>query len=266
MGDWLVQEERLSRRFGATPSRLAIDRISVELTRACSKGCSFCYNASNPAGETVWTPAEVIELGRDCAAHGVKAISLGGGEPLQYPGLFEVLESLDGVLFRSLTTNGLLLEPALDRLVAARPDKVHVSIHFPDRPREVARVIRQVVQLAGRGIASGVNLLIRRSQLEAAAATRRALLAAGVGLERIMFLPMRGADTPSPAEVAAVAGRPRFQSMTCLLGCAASPRFASIDWDRRVAWCSYTTSRRRLEAPRFDALTAALDGLELATC
>jgi hypothetical protein len=54
--------------------------------------------------------------------------------------------------------------------------------------------------------------------------------------------------------------------MTCLLGCAASPRFASLGWDRRVAWCSYTGSRRAIEVPTFAGLIRALDGLPLATC
>jgi organic radical activating enzyme len=34
----------------------------------------------------------------DCAAHGVKAVSFGGGEPLQYDDLFPVLERLRGTL------------------------------------------------------------------------------------------------------------------------------------------------------------------------
>ena len=35
-----------------------------------------------------------------------KAVSFGGGEPLQYDDLFAVLERLRGTLFRSLTSNG----------------------------------------------------------------------------------------------------------------------------------------------------------------
>src|SRR5262249_59907604 len=43
--------------------------------------------------------------------------------------------------------------------------KVHVSIHAPGNAAEVARVIRQVDALQGAGIASGINLLVRASQL-----------------------------------------------------------------------------------------------------
>src|SRR5262249_43949334 len=152
---------------------------------------------------------------------------------------------LRGVLFRSLTTNGLPLrnDTVVASLVDAAPDKVHVSIHFPERASEVRRVISQVAMLEARGIRSGVNLLVARSNL---AATREAVLrldAAGIGPDRRVLLPMRGQDTPSPNDVAWVGGGKAFQSMTCLMACGRSPRFCAVAWDKTVAWCSYTRER-----------------------
>lgn len=245
---------------------MTIDRLSLEPSRRCSKGCAFCYNGSTRAGGGEWTAREVTELVTDCAAHGVGALSIGGGEPLEWDGLFETLDALSGVVLRSLTTNGLLLdERRLDQLARAAPDKVHVSIHFPDNPREVERAARQTSMLEARGIASGVNLLVRRSRLGAATAAARALAGSGIDPRRIVFLPMRGADTPSAADIARVAGAP-FQSVTCLRSCGRSPRFVSISADRSVAWCSYTRARRRLAALTHAALLVALDGLGLAPC
>ena len=253
-------------RWGNVPDLPVLDRISIELTNECDKACPFCYNHSHPEGHTRWTPDDVVELALDCARHGVKAVSLGGGEPLQYPGLFEVLERLDGVVFRSFTTNGLLLDDRMDEVVRSKPNKVHVSLHFPDQKKEVDRVVRQVAELDARGITSGVNLLVRRSRLAAAKQAAHTLYDAGIDVQRIVFLPMRGSDTPSPKELGEVAGTGRFQSMSCLLQCAASPRFAGIDWARRAAWCSYTESRRTLETNDFAGLVAALTGLKLQTC
>ncbi|MBX3273614.1 MAG: radical SAM protein [Sandaracinaceae bacterium] len=245
---------------------MSVARVSVEPSRRCKKACAFCYNGSHADGDGEWTADELVAFGRDLAAHGVEAISIGGGEPLEWDGLFEVLEALEGVLARSLTTNGLGLDgPTLDRLAHARPDKVHVSIHDARARGEVRRAIDAVRALDARGIPSGVNLLVARSRLDAARAAARALAAAGIERERVVFLPMRGHDTPSPEEVAAVAAGP-FQSMTCLRGCGASPRFASVAADRTAAWCSYTRTRRRLAALTFGALTRALDGLGLAPC
>jgi hypothetical protein len=246
---------------------MPLELISIELTNRCAKACWFCYNHSLPEGETRWQTDDVVGFVRDCAANGVKAVSFGGGEPLEHRGLFDILRRLDGMLFRSVTTNGLLLRgDVLDRLVAAHPDKVHVSIHFPDRAGEVARVIAQVHQLAVRGLKSGVNFLVSRSNLPAARASAERVRAAGIGNDRIVYLPMRGRDTPTPAELADVAGRTPFQSMTCLTRCGPSPRFASIGWDRQVAWCSYTRTRRPLAKLTYAGLAAAMDGLGLEFC
>jgi len=112
-----------------------IGRVSIEVSDRGSKACPFCYNASNPRGRFAWDLDALVAFVVDCAANGVRAVSLGGGEPLEYAPLFDVLESTRGVIFRSLTTNGLLLDDAmLTRLADARPDKVPLSVHFPARP------------------------------------------------------------------------------------------------------------------------------------
>jgi sulfatase maturation enzyme AslB (radical SAM superfamily) len=253
-----------------------VERISIELGNRCDKACWFCYAGSEPTGETRWTVATALQFVGDCAANGVRAVSFGGGEPLQWPGLFELLRATSAIpvgdgrvrLFRSLTTNGLLLDTHFDELVAARPDKVHVSIHFTEHP-EVERVIAAVTRLAAAGVRSGVNLLIRRSKLEAAAATVARLASAGIGRDRVVFLPMRGMDTPTAADVARVAGTAPgepFQSMSCLAACAISPRFCAVSWDWTVGWCSYTRERRPLTAPTFAALKVALGDLGLRYC
>jgi MoaA/NifB/PqqE/SkfB family radical SAM enzyme len=246
---------------------MSVERISIEVTNRCAKACWFCYNHSHAAGATEWTPDELVAFVTDCAANGVKAVSFGGGEPLQYDGLFDTLGRLRGTLFRSITTSGLPLHGrTLDALVAAAPDKVHVSIHFPERKGEVRRVIRQVHDLAARGLKSGINFLVARSNLAAAEAAAAEVRASGISNERIVYLPMRIKDTPTPAEMGRVAGGDRFQSMSCLLACAKSPRFCSIGWDKKVAWCSYTETRVKLPELTYRALVASLDGLGLKFC
>jgi MoaA/NifB/PqqE/SkfB family radical SAM enzyme len=246
---------------------MPFERISIEVTNRCQKACSFCYNHSLPEGDTRWTADELVSFVRDCAAHGTKAVSFGGGEPLQFDGLFDVLTRLAGVLFRSITSNGLLLHgDLLARLVEAKPDKVHLSIHFPEHEGEVRRVVRQVHELAELGVRSGVNFLVARSNLAAARRAAAWVRAGGIANERIVYLPMRGRDTPTPEEMATVAGGAAFQSMSCLTGCARSERFCSVGWDKRVAWCSYTVARRPLPALTYQGLEAAMDGLGLEFC
>ena len=242
-------------------------RISIELTNQCSKHCHFCYNHSNHLGETRWQPDELVSFIKDCAKSGTKAVSFGGGEPLEYPDLFEVLSDLQGVVFRSITSNGLhLQEDLLEKLVTANPDKVHLSIHYPEQKEEVKRIITQVKLLESLGIRSGINLLVPKSKLEAATITSQMILEAGINRERIVYLPMRKMDTPTPQEIAKVAGVKPFQSMTCLMQCGISSRFCSIAWNKSVAWCSYTVSRRPLPNLTAAYLDTTLQNLPLVFC
>lgn len=247
-------------------STAKLDRLSIELTNQCQKACWFCYNESSSKKSTTWTVEEICRFVRDCASKGIRAVSFGGGEPLEFAGTFDILKDLDGILYRSLTTNGLGLGMAFDALVASRPDKVHVSIHFPGNSHEVERVIQQVHQLAEAGIASGINLLVQASKLNLATECAKRIRDAGIANQRIVYLPMRGKDTPTPSQLAQVAGDKSFQSMTCLFECGRSPRFACIGWDKQVAWCSYTGSRRTMTELSFTGLTTVLQNLGLQFC
>lgn len=242
------------------------ERVSIELTQQCQKGCHFCYNDSGPSRTTAWRAADVVSFVRDLARHGTKAVSFGGGEPLEYDGLEEVFDGVRGFVFASMTTNGLLLDDQWSRVSKLNPDKVHVSVHFPSREREVTRVVRQVLHLRKMGIRAGVNLLIRRDRVDAAAAAARRIRNAGIENDSIVYLPMRGQNTPSCTDVHRVAGSSKFQSMTCLTKCGRSPRFCSIDAYSRVAHCSYTTERRVLPSLNARGLVEALDGLGLVFC
>jgi MoaA/NifB/PqqE/SkfB family radical SAM enzyme len=244
-----------------------IQRLSIELTNRCNKGCSFCYNRSNNQGGTTWLPDELVSFVVDCAHNGIQAVSFGGGEPLQYESLGYVLSSLNGTLFRSVTTNGLLLtNQRIEELAEVSPDKVHVSIHFPEHDCEVQRVVNLVSVLNSTGIRSGVNLLVARSKLESAVMAARHLRDNGIDNNRIVYLPMRHFDTPTAEELFRVAGNQPFQSMSCLTHCHASPRFCSIGWDKSVAFCSYTSTRNHLSALTFAGLVKAMEGLGLTYC
>jgi MoaA/NifB/PqqE/SkfB family radical SAM enzyme len=244
-----------------------LERISIELTNQCGKQCSFCYNHSHPTGTTTWGLDELVDFVTDLALAGTQAVSFGGGEPLEYSPLWELLTRLNGVVFRSLTTNGLLLDwDSIDKLVRAAPNKVHISIHFPESQSEVERVISQVTELAARGIRSGVNLLVTRSNLAAAESATSYLHRSGINNDRIVYLPMRGTDTPTPEQMAQVAGSKQFQSMTCLLSCGKSSRFCSIGWDKQVGWCSYTIAKKTLPTLTAEGLKIALMDLPLVFC
>lgn len=247
------------------------ERLSIELTNYCTKGCSFCYNASTKEGATTWTNQELIPFIIDCTNHGSKAVSFGGGEPLEYEGLFDLLTNLKGKLYRSLTTNGLKLnQENLEQLQKSKPDKVHISIHFPNKQAEVTRVRDQVLELEKRGITSGVNMLVEKHKLKDVEHATNFLKKSGIGLDKIIFLPLKSVSSPehltNANDILSVTEGQNFQSMSCLTKCNKSPRFCAIGWDKMVSWCSYTSSRNSLNSLNAKGLAQALDNLELIYC
>jgi len=87
-----------------------LQRLSIDLSNRCGKACDFCYNGSFAGGNVVWQPQEVIDLVDDCVNNGLQAVSLGGGEPFEYEGIFEIISALVPIVFVSVTSNGLLLK------------------------------------------------------------------------------------------------------------------------------------------------------------
>jgi molybdenum cofactor biosynthesis enzyme MoaA len=120
---------------------MMIELLSIDLSNYCSKECSFCYNHSRWDGNTIWKPSEVINFASDCINHGVKAVSLRGGEP--YEGMLEVIDTLYTQYYLSVTSNGLSLEKQdiLEKLCSHKHDKIHITIHHPDNLQEVKRYI-----------------------------------------------------------------------------------------------------------------------------
>lgn len=163
---------------------MKIEQISIDLSNYCSKGCPFCYNSSSRDGSTSWKPSEVIEFAKSCIEGGVKAVSLGGGEPLEYEGVFDIIEALYPLTYLTLTTNGLLLDSPsiIDSLKFHKPDKIHISIHNSDNETEVSRVLRQITLLMDLGIKPGVNLLINANKLSS---VNRCMAYCGNCLKRI---------------------------------------------------------------------------------
>ena len=204
----------------------------------------------------------------DCQAAGTEAVSFGGGEPLLFEGLFDVLDQTKGSIFRSITSNGLLLEdPDVYRaLVTSTPNKVHISIHDPENVNEVNQVIHQVKKLDQDGVTSGINLLVHQSTIQAAQHTAEKIQAEGIGLERVIFIPRHGENSPTPDKVASVAGEQPFQSVSCLTGCRKKSNFCAIGWDQKVGWCSYTSSRKSMDSLSAAGLEEALTDLPLTDC
>lgn len=244
-----------------------IELLSIDLSNYCSKQCSFCYNHSRREGNTLWKSQEVIDFASDCISHGVRAVSLGGGEPFEYDGVFKVIDALYPKCYLSVTSNGLPLEEERiwDMLANHKPDKIHITIHQPDNEAEVNRVERQVQRIASIGIKPGVNLLVGADKISSAkvAYDRIGKL---LNSDQIILVPQRFSNTPSPQQLASVAGGKPFQSPSCLLKCQRPTNFCSVSWDKKVNSCSFSPNKVPLETLDYLGLIKALEMVKWKKC
>lgn len=244
-----------------------IELLSIDLSNYCSKQCSFCYNHSTREGNTLWMPQEVIDFASDCIEHGVKAVSLGGGEPFEYDGVFEVIDALYPKCYLSVTSNGLPLEGERiwEMLTNHKPDKIHLTIHQPDNEEEVLRVERQVQRIASIGIKPGVNLLVSADKVAQVKSVYERL-GNLLNNDQIILVPQRFSNTPTPKQLASVAGRNPFQSPTCLLKCQRPTNFCSVSWDKKVNSCSFAPNKVPLETLDYRGLIQVLEKVEWKKC
>ena len=244
-----------------------IELLSIDLSNFCTKQCPFCYNHSTKEGNVLWKPQEVIDFCCDCIDHGIKAVSLGGGEPFEYDGVFDVIDALYPRCYLSVTSNGLPLmkQEIWEKLKEHKPDKIHLTIHNPEDWQEVKRVKSQLSQIDSLGIKPGLNLLVGAEKIDFAKKAY-AELSDILYPSQIILVPQRYANTPTPRQLADVAGGSRFQSPSCLLACKRPETFVSVSWDKKVNSCSYAPGKQKLETLDYDGVLSALNRVEWKCC
>lgn len=244
-----------------------IELLSIDLSNYCSKQCSFCYNHSTREGNTMWEPSEVISFASDSIKHGVKAVSLGGGEPFEYESVFEVIKALYPQCYLSVTSNGLPLENAgvWQKLEQCKPDKIHITIHQPNNEKEVQRVEALLSRIKAVGIKPGLNLLVGADKIEAATKVFLRMMKILDG-DQIILVPQRFSNTPTPKQLASVAGGKPFQSPSCLLYCKRPENFCSVSWDKKVNSCSFAPNKEPLETLDYAGLISALGKIKWQKC
>jgi radical SAM protein with 4Fe4S-binding SPASM domain len=151
---------------GATLS--APETVHLAITTRCNLACSGCYVPRLGVGPE-FTLIELRGLIDQWARMRVFQLAVGGGEPLLYEGLFEVLAyARQQGIVPNLTTNGTVLDSdVVWRLEQAGVARVNVSWNGPGgEPRGRSRVATLAVQfLHGSTLQIGVNLLATRGLL-----------------------------------------------------------------------------------------------------
>ncbi|MEQ1505207.1 MAG: radical SAM protein [Myxococcota bacterium] len=228
--------------------------VQFALTNHCNLSCSFC---SRPVDRrSAWTVASALELLADLDRLGVAEVAFGGGEPLVFHGLFELVDRLarETRLAVHLTTNGVLLsDDALARL-RGKIGEIRLSLYDDNDWRAtVARLVRH-------GQRFGVNLLVtpdRLGDLPALVCELHALGCRDVLLLPVIGHPSLALDRDQTGHLAALLLDPPWPALTIKLGvcwdeglahlprlfpssdCGAGREFLEITSDRQVRACSF---------------------------
>ena len=251
-----------------TYGNCSLQRISIDLSNRCSKACDFCYNHSFADGKVEWQPQEVIDLMKDCIENGLQSVSLGGGEPFEYEGVFEIISALTPLAFVSVTSNGLPLKniEVWNKLMKNRPDKIHFTIHNPENEDDVNNALCFVNLLKRENIKAGINLLVSSDKIEEAKILTKRLIQLGISRKEIIFVPRKLSLQPTPEQILEVADNEPFQAPSCLMACKPSERFCSISWDKKVNYCSYSPSKAKLQEISYKGIINALHSIDFKSC
>jgi cyclic pyranopterin phosphate synthase len=125
----------------------AVKMLRISVTDVCNLRCVYCM----PEEGVEWLPKstlltfeEIAEIVRTSVTLGLTHFKLTGGEPTarrDLPTLVAMLRKIPGVQDLSLTTNGILLAPLLEKFHAAGLNRLTISLDSlrPDRFSEITR-------------------------------------------------------------------------------------------------------------------------------
>ena len=150
-------------------------------------------------------------------------------------------------------------------LTVHKPDKIHITIHQPENEAEVNRVERQVQRIASIGIKPGLNLLVGADKVDAARTVYKKINKL-LDSDQIILVPQQFSNTPTPKQLASVAGGKPFQSPSCLLKCQRPTNFCSVSWDMKVNSCSFAPNKEPLQSLNYSGLIEALERVRWKSC
>ncbi|MDP2091175.1 MAG: radical SAM protein [Candidatus Gracilibacteria bacterium] len=104
-------------------------KIYLDLSDKCQLSCKFCLSSSSIEGTNELNIEQLKRIIQEMGELGVFRVKLGGGEPLIYPYIFDVIKLLrDNHIFVSLSTNGKKMNRKIAQLLKLYGVKVSVSM------------------------------------------------------------------------------------------------------------------------------------------
>ena len=152
-----------------------IDYMRISVTDCCNLRCRYCMPEDIQSVEhaDILSYEELLSICESAADLGICKFKITGGEPLVrkgWVGFIERLKQLPGVRQVTLTSNGLLLKPYLERLKEAGIDGINVSLDTLDEKKYkavtgktgVQTVLSAVRKSACMGLNTKINCVIMK--------------------------------------------------------------------------------------------------------
>ncbi|MEJ5357587.1 MAG: GTP 3',8-cyclase MoaA [Desulfobacterales bacterium] len=149
------------------PCNRRLNYLRISVTDRCNLRCAYCTpleDGRRLEHAEILRYEEILRLVRIGVRLGIEKIRITGGEPLlrrDLPTLLAGIHRLPGIRDLSLTTNGLLLEEHLERLIAAGLRRVNVSLDTlkRERYREITGVdaLGRVLAAIDAALAAGLH-------------------------------------------------------------------------------------------------------------
>ena len=111
-----------------------IDYLRISVTDRCNLRCKYCMpkkDISFMPKERLLTMDEMLRIAKLTSELGISKIRITGGEPLVREDIVKLVEnikSLENIKEVCMTTNGVLLNNYLDKLVEAGLDRINISL------------------------------------------------------------------------------------------------------------------------------------------
>jgi cyclic pyranopterin phosphate synthase len=127
------------------PCNRHLNYLRVSITDRCNLACAYCLpkeSVPRLAHDTILRYEEILRIVQVAVRLGISKVRVTGGEPLVRKGVYEFLSSLSavpGLRDISLTTNGVLLKDAIERIREAGISRLNISLDTlrPDRYRSI---------------------------------------------------------------------------------------------------------------------------------
>lgn len=136
-----------------------VANLSIELTTRCNSACTHCFTRADVVQEASLGLDLVKTITREGYGEGFRHLHLTGGEPLLWPGLFDLLDDVFAQGYHAvfLNTNGLLMTDAMAAALARYPNlAISVSLQGPASLHDRMRG-KGAYRQASRGISAALD-------------------------------------------------------------------------------------------------------------